>query len=152
MRMKTIKESARYLVSDDGRVFNATTGQELKQSLSTKGYKKVNLWVNNRNVSRPIHRLVAIAYIPNFDKKLTVNHIDGNKLNNNLANLEWNTVKENNNHYKTNGGRYNSKLTDHDVATILSLANGGKRQKQIAKDYGVCEATISNIVNHKVWK
>lgn len=60
-----------------------------------KQYLRVNL---GRGVTKHMHRLVALAFIPNPLNKKTVNHIDGNKINNNVSNLEWATYKENNNH------------------------------------------------------
>lgn len=64
-------------------------------SLGRSAYPKVNL---GRGNTRLVHALVAEAFIPNPMNKPTVNHIDGNKLNNAVENLEWATYKENNNH------------------------------------------------------
>lgn len=55
----------------------------------------VQLWKNNKAYSKRVHRLVAEAFIPNPENKPTVNHIDGNPLNNNVENLEWTTYSEN---------------------------------------------------------
>lgn len=63
-----------------------------------RGYLFVQLSKNNHVKRMYIHRLVANAFVPNPDKKLTVNHIDGNKSNNHYLNLEWNTYSENNIH------------------------------------------------------
>jgi len=67
-------------------------GKVLKSSLGSSGYLLVNL-----SVSKNIHRLVAEAFVKG-DVNLTVNHIDGNKLNNNYSNLEWITHREQNLH------------------------------------------------------
>lgn len=58
----------------------------------------VNLWRNNKGKYFTIHRLVAMHFIDNPNNKPIVNHIDGNKLNNNVENLEWTTYGENNQH------------------------------------------------------
>lgn len=60
-----------------------------------RGYSKVQLNKNGKIKWFAVHRLVAQAFLPNLDNKPQVNHIDGNKLNNNLSNLEWVTGSEN---------------------------------------------------------
>jgi len=63
----------------------------MKQKLEKYGYMRISI----KNKSYLVHRLVAKAFIPNLENKRTVNHIDGNKLNNNFNNLEWATDSEN---------------------------------------------------------
>jgi len=80
----------------------------MKPSTTQKGYKLVCLRKNNTSYWFSVHRLVAKAFVPNPKRKKEVNHKDGNKLNNNDWNLEWNTRKENAIHaYKT--GLFNYK-------------------------------------------
>lgn len=86
MKIKHIKEN--YYVSEDGKVF-----KEMKPWLNG-GYENIKL--NGEHAS--VHRLVAEAFIANPDNKPQVNHIDGNKENNHVNNLEWITAKENINH------------------------------------------------------
>jgi len=62
------------------------------------GYLVVALYKNNKAKMEYVHRLVAEAFIPNPENKETVNHIDGNKQNNQVSNLEWSTYTENNYH------------------------------------------------------
>lgn len=60
------------------------------------GYLRVQLWKNNKRHYKRVHRIVAEAFIPNLDERRNqVNHIDGDKTNNNADNLEWCTCKEN---------------------------------------------------------
>lgn len=75
----------------------------IKPSISKCGYKQVILCKNNKTYGKTIHKLVAEAFIPNIENKKCVNHIDGNKLNNNVNNLEWCTHKENSKHSWENG-------------------------------------------------
>jgi uncharacterized membrane protein len=80
--------------------------------IQKNGYQYVNLYKDNKNHTRRLHRLVAEAFIPNRENKPDVNHIDANKTNNLPNNLEWATKKENTRHLINNGlganqyGRY----------------------------------------------
>lgn len=103
---KTISGYTNYEVSDEGEVRNHKTGRLIKPSLSRGGYKKVNLRSDGIATSKKVHRLVAETFIPNIENKSTVNHIDGDKSNNVVGNLEWNTHSENNKHAFDSGLSY----------------------------------------------
>jgi hypothetical protein len=92
-----------YLIYDDGRIFSTKSRKELKQSYWNSGYLFVTLRVDNKSVQISVHRLVALGFIPNPEKKETVNHIDGNKTNNHISNLEWYTQSEQIKHAIDNG-------------------------------------------------
>lgn len=89
-----------YQVSNLGNVKSLKTNKNLYYSRSTrtKNYLKVILVKNGTRKSYYIHRLVADAFIPNFENKPIVNHKDYNPMNNKVDNLEWCTYKENNNY------------------------------------------------------
>lgn len=77
----------------------ATCKEKIKATfLSRGGYELVQLKNRGRHRNFSVHRLVAIHFIENPNSKLEVNHIDGNKLNNHVCNLEWVTPKENMSH------------------------------------------------------
>lgn len=80
-----------YLISDCGRVARLMN----EPFTDSQGYKFIKLRIDHKPHKRLIHRLVAQAFIPNPNNKKEVNHIDGNKANNNVANLEWVTHAEN---------------------------------------------------------
>lgn len=82
-----------YQVSNLGRIKNKK-GKTLSQANVTNGYLIVNLCKNGKSSNKFVHRLVAMAFISNVENKPTVNHIDGNKHNNRVENLEWCTNKE----------------------------------------------------------
>jgi hypothetical protein len=97
---KLIKETKNYEVSNKGNVRRILkNGYKLLKPFKDKdGYLKVCLCENNKRIYRFVHRLVGIAFIENKFNKPTVNHKDGNKSNNTIENLEWATIKEQNNH------------------------------------------------------
>ena len=108
--MKTIKEFDRYMIDVNGQVYSCLAGRgvktrntrkpqkKLKAVLDTTGYYVVNLTDGTRKVNRAIHRLLATTYIANPANLPHVNHIDGDKTNNDLSNLEWVSVKRNTQH------------------------------------------------------
>ena len=87
-----------YEIFTDGRCYNIQTNKFLTGSIKNNGYKMYNLTVSGNKKYYSVHRLVAEAFLENSNNKPYVNHIDGNKLNNNLNNLEWATSKENKEH------------------------------------------------------
>lgn len=96
--MQTIKDFENYLISKDGDIYSNYTYRKLKCSKDKNGYLKIRLVNKSGRKSMFLHRLLAIQFIPNPLNKPFINHIDGNKYNNKLNNLEWCTHKENMKH------------------------------------------------------
>lgn len=96
--MQTIKDFENYLISKNGDIYKDITYKKLKCSTDKNGYLTIRLVNKNGRKSMFLHRLLAINYIPNPLNKPFINHIDGNKSNNKLNNLEWCTHKENMKH------------------------------------------------------
>lgn len=90
-----IKGFEKYEVSNLGKVRNIKSGRMLKPYLNPSGYLRHCLCENNKSKYLFLHKIIATAFIDNPEEKPCVNHIDENKLNNDLSNLEWCTVKEN---------------------------------------------------------
>lgn len=106
-----------------------------------------------------LHKLVALAFIPNIQNKPCCNHKDGNKLNNHFSNLEWVTPKENVQHavatglMNNKGSRHGlSKLTEEDIPKIRALLKQNIPQAKIAKMFNVGQTTISHINLDRRWK
>jgi hypothetical protein len=94
--IKEIEGYPNYLIYSDGRVWSKKNKKFLKGGLDTRGYPMVNLGIDGKN--KRIHKLVALCFISNPENKPQVNHIDGNKVNNDISNLEWVTGLENMRH------------------------------------------------------
>lgn len=92
-------------VSNEGRVRSLLSGTPriIKTSIDAKGYHRIRVTIEREKKGFKLHREVAKAFIPNPDNKPQVNHKDGNKTNNSVANLEWVTNKENSHHAIKNG-------------------------------------------------
>jgi len=90
-------QPTRYSVEKDGRVYSHITNKYMNGSIGKNGYKKYLLTLpNHEKKALFAHRMVMETYCPNPNSKfLEINHIDGNKLNNDISNLEWTTRIEN---------------------------------------------------------
>jgi len=120
----------------------------IKATRYDKGYFTVHMVKNGKQKTFLLHRLIAETFIPNPDKKPFVNHIDGDKHNNNLDNLEWCSFKENIEHawriglYKKNQYR---NLKANDVFGILKMLEYNFKHKDIAELYKTHPSTVSDI-------
>ena len=87
-KWKIIDRFSDYEISDIGRVRNTKTKYILSNKNIKNGYIQAGLCINGKASRQAVHRLVAVTFVPNPDNNLTVNHKDGNKLNNVATNLE----------------------------------------------------------------
>ena len=153
-----------YSVSDQGKIRNDKTKRLLKGGLDSDGYPQLILCKNGSRYNRKVHRIVAESFIPNPDNKPQVNHIDGNKQNNSVSNLEWCTNQENQNHFWQNlnnedhkANRINSHkgkglLSDNPNAKSVKRLEDGKIYKTIkeaAADLGISYIHIGEVCNGK---
>lgn len=161
MNFYEIKGHETYLINEYGEVLNTKTNRILKASAgASHGYFTV--FVDGKNLL--LHRLIAQTFIPNPDNLPCVNHIDGNKQNNNVNNLEWCTKAENNRHARRTGlnpykilrgekARHH-KLTQNDVDYIRSHYKKGDLKfsgKSLSEKYNVTQSCISSIIHRKSW-
>ncbi len=146
-----------YKVSNTGKVFSERTGIIMKPNLIRGGYLQYNLSVGGVRHMRLEHRLVAEAFISNPERFTEINHIDGDKENNTIDNLEWIDRGGNVRHAFANGlydlnkkrgeNNGNSKLSNDQRNSIL---DDKRTLKEIASQYGVTEQAIWYV--KKTWE
>lgn len=94
----TIPGYEHFMISNQGRVYNSRMKKLIAIGDNGRGYKNCKIKSNGKTLTLYIHRLVAEAFLPNWDKELQVNHIDKNKNNNTVSNLEMVTDSQNKKH------------------------------------------------------
>ena len=147
-----------YSVTEKGEVYSHKYGKFLTPIKQKNGYLMVCLYKDRKSKMCTIHRLVAKAFIPNRIGKQMVNHIDLNKQNNQISNLEWVTAKENMQHACDNGIRCgmrngNSKLSNAQVIEIREKYQFRQyTYKMLSDEYGVIKNYIARIIKNQVWK
>ena len=140
----------KYEVSNLGRVRNIESGRVLKPQLHHSGYLGLRLCENNKQKYLYLHRIIATAFIDNPDEKPQVNHIDENKLNNDLSNLEWCTERENAIH-----GTRTKRIAEKNFKKVIQLdlndniLNVFKSMKQAEQETGIDASSISRCCNGK---
>lgn len=129
-------------------------GKQLKKTISSSGYYTVSIDCRNNL----LHRIIASAFIPNPKKLPCVNHKDGNKLNNEVSNLEWCSYSQNNQHAFDTGLKkkgqnlYNSKVNESIVLELKRLKKETKMfQYEMAERFGISQSLVSAILNNKKW-
>lgn len=126
-----------------------------KLRISRHGYYRVGLTKHSKTKWYLVHRLIAIAFIPNPKKHPCINHINSVRIDNSLSNLEWCTYSKNSKHSFDTNGRKNPlrKLTDDQVDEIRMLAKNYKRGmgKELAKKYNVSSTVIYYVIKNKFY-
>ncbi len=158
---KPVEGHIDYHISSLGKIVSfkreKNVGRIMKPYLTPKGYLHIDI----DNISMSVHRLVLKAFHPTEDMEtLQVNHIDSNKENNKLSNLEWCTNLENQRHSWDNGRKSargsatgNSVLVEEEVMEIIKLLKEGElSQRSIAEKYRVSKSTIGKINTKKNWR
>ena len=142
-----------YEVSTFGNVRSTKykTPRILKPAADKKGYLYVGLSLNGKLKCFKIHRLVALAFIPNPEGKPQINHINGIKTDNRVENLEWVTGLENMHHAISTGLNQQEKLSSEQVRYVRENPEG-LTQYELADLLGVCHQTISNVQLGKTYR
>lgn len=120
---KNIKEFPEYTVYSDGRILTKNGNfMSIGRRKSNSGYIQVRLFKDNKYYYRYLHRILAEAFIENPNNYRTVNHKDGNKLNNALYNLEWSSDEQQQRHAYLIGLKHNGiSFTDKELFNIYEM-------------------------------
>jgi hypothetical protein len=146
-----------YLIGENGEIFSERNNRFLKPYNSGR-YLEIQLGLLHRST---VHRLVAEVYVDNPNNYPCVNHIDGNRLNNNYLNLEWCTYSHNTKHAFSNNliqvvkGEKNhfAKVTESDVREMRRLYDTGNYGiTELGKMYGLKPPATHSIVKRNTWK
>lgn len=153
-----------YLVSNTGEIKGVKTGKIRKKNVNHEGYYYVGISLGSRKKTMSIrpHRAVAETFIPKIYGKEVINHIDGNKLNNNVGNLEWVTYSENLIHAYENGLKVVKRGSESPNAKFENSQIDYIRENYVPRDnnfgcrplarrFNVSHTTISDIVNYKIY-
>ena len=150
-----------FLISKSGRLFKKLKKRikEIKLFRDHDGYLVTAVQNNKKRISIKVHRIVAAAFLDINISGKEINHIDGNKENNDVSNLEIVSRQDNilhalrtkliDNRGSLNG---NAKLDEEKVLTIKTLIHSGWKNKDICKTFDVAPHTISQIRHGTRWK
>lgn len=158
--MRELEGFSRYLIFENGSIFDKKMDRVLSTHRDKDGYIRASLKSDaGKWKTMMVHRFVALTYLSNPDNKPCVNHIDGNKENNRVYNLEWVTVKENNVHAYATGlkkaskgmNHYSTNLTESDVKYIL-INNDSIDKEILMSKFDISKGALYNIINRRTWK
>jgi hypothetical protein len=162
-RWKIIPGWEHYSISDHGNVRNNKTGKVLVHTIR-KGYHGAVLYKNGDSKIIRIHNWMVRVFTDNWNKNLVAAHMDGNKDNNKLENINLITQQENIRQKKIHGTmpvgskHHMAKLDENKVKKIKKLlkektpSHKTLSNRKIANMFGVCETTIKNIESRKIWQ
>lgn len=142
----------KYEVTDGGDVFsNVGTRKKMIGKVTKSGYHMIVFNVDGKKLYRTVHRLVAVAFIPNPQNLPEVNHINGDKLNNSVYNLEWCNSSYNQIHARDNGLQ-NYKINMEIANKIREIYKEGKySHSEIGEMFGIKKTQVGYILQNKRW-
>jgi len=142
----------KYIVGQDGHIVSKYNGKILAVHIDRKGYHRVNIHTDCGKKTFLLHRVIALVHIPNQENSPQINHLDGDKSNNCVDNLEWSTGKANVEHSVLTGlvkrgkDRPNSKLTDDMVIELRRLRKvEGLTYYELADKFGIAYQTAHKV-------
>lgn len=147
-----LKEFPHYGVTKDGRVYSYHNNMFMKTPCMKSGYPEVKLNENGKRTVRAVHRLIAVTFIPNPLNKREVNHINGDKIDNSVENLEWVTPKENINHaFNTGLNQCNMPVVaiDEQGNEVYRFRSQGEAARELNFDQRLISRAIRKGYRHK---
>jgi hypothetical protein len=142
-----VKSITRQIERFNGRITHNKTVNEriLKSAVSGygTGYEFVSLCKNGKAYNKRVHHAVAEAFIGKRENGMIIHHKDGNKLNNNVSNLEYTSRQKNTMYYYNSLGMSLGKIPYNDIPSIIESINKGAKCIDVAKKYGVMRTDIS---------
>ena len=147
---RTIEEFPNYEITASGKIRHKEKRIIRKTPVGKRGYPVVSINKDGKQYLRTVHILVARTFLPNLDNKPQVNHIDGNKLNPSVDNLEWCTPRENVMHARRTGLH----KSDGDKPVAQYTADGEyiasfKSASEASRQTGIARNTIGLVANQK---
>lgn len=160
-REGVVRSKTRYVRSPQAGGQRLLRGRIMKHQI-VGGYPAIYTNVDGVKKATLIHRAIATLFVQNPDSKPEVNHLDGNKTNFSVSNLEWCTHQENMRHAFDTGlaplpvsgpGEMSpaAKLDNERVRKIRRRLAAGEKQSRLARDYGMSKGTIGCIARNETW-
>lgn len=154
-----------YFCSKSGEIASSINSSKIAPKILSPliintGYKTVCLYVNGKGKRVTVHRLVALTFIPNPKNCRCVDHLDSNRLNNCVGNLEWVTYAENTQRMFAKGDRvmpkgensHSALLTESQAKDIYKRVVEGERTSILCAEYNISDTTVNGIVTGVCWK
>jgi len=154
-RTAVVAGFSRYAVTEDGQIINRKTRRVLRHRVKNNGYRHVFITDDTgKRWNQHVHRIVLAAFTPNPEGYSECHHIDSDKSNNHLLNLQWVTHSQNQLHWRDFiSSRPDSpyRLTMADATVIRERYAASGTQAELAEEYGVCRQTVTKIVRNRTW-
>lgn len=154
---KVAYKNTKYSVCSDGFVYGKD-GFKLSPGKGKNGYERVSLYLDGKTKNFLVHRLVAECFLPNSDSKTCVNHINNNRSDNRVSNLEWATYKENSEHsvkqsrHRHGEGISYGKMDELQALSVITMKIANKPIWQFRGYAGVCFDNLYKIQKRETWK
>lgn len=155
-----------YTIDTQGNIYSIKRKKYIKPVPDKDGYLRVNLYLNKKMYTKKVHRLVAIAFIPNPLNLPVVNHLDCDILNNDVSNLEWTTFEGNTEHARQHGllkgainpnpkkgeEHHNALITEANANKIINALLDKKSVAEISSTLGINKGIVYDILYKRAWK